>query len=178
MEQVRTGPKLLRLQEYDLALCIACNRAAVNAEVRRFFSAVSRLGDGLFWYAVIALLPVVYGRPGLHASLNMALTGAVAVAVYKVLKHRTTRPRPFAVSPAVRRATQPLDNYSFPSGHTLHAVAFTLTAGAHHPELTLVLAPFALLVAVSRLVLGLHYPSDVIAGAGIGAALGYALLFV
>ena len=65
----------------------------------------------------------------------------------------------------------PLDEFSFPSGHTLHAVAFTAVACAWYPPLALLLVPFALLVAASRVVLGLHYPSDVLAAIAIGGAL-------
>jgi undecaprenyl-diphosphatase len=67
-----------------------------------------------------------------------------------------------------------LDTFSFPSGHTLHAVAFTLVACSYYPGLTAVLMPFTLLTAASRVVLGLHYPSDVLAGAAIGAAVALA----
>lgn len=52
----------------------------------------------------------------------------------------------------------PLDEFSFPSGHTLHAVAFSLVAMAHYPVLAWALVPFTASVAVSRVVLGLHYP--------------------
>ena len=65
----------------------------------------------------------------------------------------------------------PLDEYSFPSGHTLHAVSFTLIAVHYYPKLAWLLLPFAVLVALSRVVLGLHYPSDVLAGALLGAGL-------
>jgi undecaprenyl-diphosphatase len=68
-------------------------------------------------------------------------------------------------------AMPPLDRYSFPSGHTLHAVSFTWQAVAHFPQLAWILIPLALLIALSRVVLGLHYPTDVIAGAAVGALL-------
>ena len=65
----------------------------------------------------------------------------------------------------------PLDRYSFPSGHTLHAVCFTWQAVAHFPELAWVLVAAATLIALSRVILGLHYPTDVVAGGTIGALL-------
>ncbi|MFP4516233.1 MAG: phosphatase PAP2 family protein, partial [Desulfovibrionales bacterium] len=69
--------------------------------------------------------------------------------------------------------TAPLDWYSFPSGHTLHAVSFTIVVMAYFPVLGLVLIPFSVLIALSRLVLGLHYPSDVLAGSCIGAMVAF-----
>lgn len=67
---------------------------------------------------------------------------------------------------------------SFPSGHTLHAVSFTILFTHYEPALLAVTAPFAVLVATSRVVLGLHYPSDVMAGALIGASLATTSLAV
>jgi undecaprenyl-diphosphatase len=80
--------------------------------------------------------------------------------------------------PAVTAAALPLDEFSFPSGHTLHAVAFTLIATANYPDLSLLLFPLAALIAASRLVLGLHYPSDVLAGGAIGGVIASALLAI
>ena len=68
-------------------------------------------------------------------------------------------------------AGAPLDRYSFPSGHTLHAVSFAWQVSAHFPELGWVLIPLAALIAGSRVVLGLHYPTDVLVGGLIGASL-------
>lgn len=102
----------------------------------------------------------------------MALTGALGIIVYKVLKRFVVRERPFITHAAIDLAMPPLDRYSFPSGHTLHAVCFTLQATVHFPQLGGVLIPLALTIAGSRVVLGLHYPTDVLAGAALGASLG------
>jgi undecaprenyl-diphosphatase len=65
----------------------------------------------------------------------------------------------------------PLDKFSFPSGHTLHAVVFSTVVLSYYPALSIVVLPFTVMVGLSRVVLGLHYPSDVLAGALIGAAI-------
>jgi undecaprenyl-diphosphatase len=92
--------------------------------------------------------------------------------VYKLLKRGTLRPRPYQVQASIAQGASPLDTFSFPSGHTLHAVGFSVVALAYYPSLAALLVPFALLTAGSRVVLGLHYPSDVLAGAALGALIG------
>ena len=125
----------------------------------------------MFWYALMAALVLLDGLDGLKASVHLAATGALALLLYKLLKRWTRRPRPFASDVRIRAWVAPLDEFSFPSGHTLHAVAFTLVALAHYPVLAWLLIPFTASVAVSRVALGLHYPSDVLAATVIGSAL-------
>jgi undecaprenyl-diphosphatase len=151
--------------------CLACNRWLLGAGVAEGFGLISRLGDGAFWYALILGLAGLGGATGRHAALQMTLTGLSAALLYRVLKRYTRRPRPFRTHREIIAPIAPLDEFSFPSGHTLHAVHFTILAVAHFPVLAPLLVPFALLVAASRVVLGLHYPSDVLAGAAIGAVL-------
>ena len=124
--------------------------------------------DGAAWYALMLLLPALYGERGLTSSLNMGTVAALNLTLYKLIKNLTDRPRPCVVDSNILLGTAPLDQYSFPSGHTMHAVAFSMIASAHHPELAWLLVPFTSLIGLSRVVLGLHYPSDVAAGALIG----------
>jgi len=142
----------------------------------RYFTTVSRLGDGVFWYGLMAMLVVVNGATGLRAALHLAAIGVVALLLYRSLKRHTRRSRPFASDLRIRAWIAPLDEYSFPSGHTLHAVAFSVVAVAYYPKLGWLLIPFTASVAVSRVVLGLHYPSDVLAATGIGTLLAVASL--
>jgi len=162
---------MARIDAAEYGLCLRLNRGASGALPRRTFQIASRLGDGSVWYVLILCLPLLYGAAALRPALVMALTGALGVALYTLLKRLFVRERPFITHSAIDRCAAPLDRYSFPSGHTLHAVSFTWQACAHFPELAWLLLPLAALIAASRVVLGLHYPSDVLAGAAIGGAL-------
>ena len=159
-------------------LCLAMNRWGARHALRRLFGIVSRLGDGVFWYTLMGVLAALGGARGAVAALHMALTGLVAAAMYRALKRWTRRPRPFRAHDGIVAYIAPLDEFSFPSGHTLHAVSFTLIALAYFPVLAPLLIPFTVLVAMSRVVLGLHYPSDVLAATLIGSGLGALSLWV
>ena len=168
----------VRFGEREQAWCLSANRWGARRAVRLYFKAVSRLGDGAFWYALMAVLAFVDGWNGLDAAAHMAVVGGVSALLYRRLKRWTRRPRPFATDQRIRAWIAPLDEYSFPSGHTLHAVGFSIVACAYIPELAWLLVPFTASVAISRVVLGMHYPSDVAAAMGIGALLGGATLLL
>lgn len=160
-----------RWNSHDAGWCLRGNRLCARNGVLRYFALVSRLGDGVAWYALMGVLVAVGGERGGWAAVHMAAIGVVSLLLYKALKRWTRRPRPFASDVRIRAWVAPLDEFSFPSGHTLHAVGFTLVALAYFPVLAWVLVPFTASVALSRVVLGLHYPSDVLAATAIGCAL-------
>jgi undecaprenyl-diphosphatase len=163
---------------WDEAWCVRLNRASGVPWVRALLRAVSRLGDGAFWYVLMGAILLADGPSAAGPVLRMAVVGALGLGLYRWLKKRTSRPRPYQVRAAIRLGADPLDQFSFPSGHTLHAVAFSVLMTAYHPPLAWLVWPFALPVAASRVVLGLHYPTDVLAGAAIGGTLATVALLL
>jgi undecaprenyl-diphosphatase len=157
-----------RLSRIELPVCLHWNRIARWRGARSVFQIASRLGDGVFWYTLMAALLVYHDSSAIRPVLHMVVVGLLCTLIYKWLKEKTLRPRPYEVFPVICVAMAPLDRFSFPSGHTLHAVSFSLIACHYYPALIPWLVPFAILVAASRLALGLHYPSDVLAGGFIG----------
>ncbi len=167
-----------RAKALDSALCIRVNQTSRYQWIRVWFRLVSRLGDGVFWYTVMLGIVATQGMSGLLPVFNMASVGLIGTVFYKWIKGKTLRPRPYEVHQDIWLTGRPLDRFSFPSGHTLHAVAFSTVALFYYPVLFPVVVPFAVMVALSRVVLGLHYPSDVIIGALIGFSLSTLSLMV
>ncbi len=123
------------------------------------------------WLVLAGALALFGGRRGQRAAgrglTAIAIAAAVANGPAKLLVRRR---RPFSRSrPALIRVPR---STSFPSGHTAAALAFATGASAELPVLAPVLVPLAGAVAYSRVHTGVHYPSDVAAGAGIGIGSG------
>ncbi len=174
----RIRPALARFDQAEVKLCQALNNVRRHRVLGDLFRVVGRVSDGMCWYVLLACFPVLYGWAGIRASLHMGIMALIGVGVYKALKKLATRERPYITHDSIDLAGAPLDRYSFPSGHTMHAVSFTLLAGYHVPQWWLPLTCFGILVALSRVVLGLHYPTDVLAGGLIGGTLAAASLGV
>jgi undecaprenyl-diphosphatase len=163
-------PLQQQIKTWDMELCAFCNRQSRNFTIRNLFRLVSRLGDGVFWYTLMIVLLLQYQGEAIKPVLHMVVVGLIGTLLYKFIKGKTLRPRPFNVYPAIKCVGKTLDQFSFPSGHTMHAVAFGIVAVSYFPALIWLVIPFSTLVALSRPILGLHYPSDVLAGAALGAA--------
>jgi undecaprenyl-diphosphatase len=160
------GRRAWTARERELALWL--HRASGSRAIAWTLVAVSWMGDGWCWYLLIASLPWWGGSTGTTSAAYMLALGAVNLVFYKALKQRVARPRPYVNCPGIRACCRSLDEYSFPSGHTMHAVAFSMVLAHYYPALGWPLWAFTVLLALSRVVLGLHYPSDVAIGAAIG----------
>jgi undecaprenyl-diphosphatase len=160
----------------DLSWAQWLHRAARYDRLVRVLVVVSRLGDGLFWYVLIAALALLGGTEERDVAMQMILAGALNLPLYFWLKRSIGRPRPFVRCPDIRACARALDKFSFPSGHTLHAFTFLAISTWYYPAAAVALVPMVVLIAVSRVALGLHYPSDVAAGAVLGTAVAAGVL--
>lgn len=164
-----------RISAFEIPFCRFCRHRA-GAKLQRFFAVVSKLGDGHYLYSTLLALVCLEGLGAWPALRHALLAAAISHLLYRVLKRGTARIRPFELFADLGSSVHALDRYSFPSGHTLHAVAFACVISAHYAGLVYLFAPFAAAVALSRIVLGLHFPTDVAAGATLGAAIAWLAL--
>ncbi|WP_136246593.1 phosphatase PAP2 family protein [Halomonas borealis] len=160
-----------RLDTLEWQLCQRLAGLSIHRPWRWSLRLASKAGDWPLWVALISVQPWLHGRDGWRLLLQYVLTALVAIAVYRWVKTRLCRERPFITFSGIACQEPARDRYSFPSGHTLHAVMFCTLSATHAPWLLPSLIPVATLIAVSRVGLGLHYISDVVAGAAIGYTL-------
>lgn len=120
-------------------------------------------------FAAVALL--LDGGEAFRLILACAISSALSLAIYPLLKELVRRERPIAFDSDLETGIAPMDRFSWPSGHSITAIAFLVPFGIAGTPLTALIAPFAFLVLWSRVALGHHYPSDIIGGAILGAVI-------
>ncbi|MFD1991356.1 phosphatase PAP2 family protein [Paenibacillus nicotianae] len=161
---------LIRLQTMEQHIFRWFNSRLHNKFLNLFFYYLTNLGGATFTIiatlAVWQLAPLPWSRAGLQAAVALVISH-VPVAIVKKLYPRI---RPYLAIPETITFRNPLTDHSFPSGHTTAIFSVTVPFMLTDPLMILLLLPFALIVAVSRMYLGLHYPSDVLVGAAIGTS--------
>jgi undecaprenyl-diphosphatase len=138
----------------------------------------TRGGDGWLWYA-LGLILLFYGGAYRYAAVAAATSAAgVGILLFRILKRSSRRKRPCEIEPHCWASILPPDKYSFPSGHSITAFAIAVTIGLFYPQLQGSLLVMAFLIAGSRIILGMHFLSDVLAGSAIGTMLGLASFYI
>jgi undecaprenyl-diphosphatase len=156
----------------DHRVMIRVNHWRAPRWMRLWMLAATRGGDGWLWYATGAMVGLFGGPARLVAILAATISVGVGVLLFLKLKRAFGRKRPCAMEPHCWATLLPPDQFSFPSGHTITAFAVALSLGGFYPAMLPGLLFCAASVAASRILLGMHFLSDVLAGAAIGAAVG------
>lgn len=162
--------KLHAFDTWAFHWCHGHGRATVLLTGSRW---LSRLGDGICYLLLgigLALWEAQDGEQFLQAGL---LTYAIELPLYLLLKNTIRRDRPCHRFAHCQAAIEPSDRFSFPSGHAAGAFVFAMLIAEFYPSLLPLGFLLAGLVGASRVLLGVHYPTDILAGAvlGIGSAL-------
>src|SRR5262249_40101705 len=148
------------------------NRWRAPRWIRIWMIAATRMGDGWIWYA-LGLLILGFGGEERFVAVGSAwLAALVGVLVFKGLKKLSQRPRPCQIEPHCWSKVLPPDQFSFPSGHTMTAFSVALVISYFYPGMEGPLYFLAFSIGISRVMLGMHFLSDVLAGVVLGVALG------
>jgi undecaprenyl-diphosphatase len=172
---------LAYVNDSDLRVAFRLNGWAPPAWFRTWMMLAKRLGDGWLW-AAGGLLFLAGGPSRPRNLLAAALAAALANAAIVLLKRRFRRARPSESGPhpafgVGRPECFAFDEFSFPSGHTLNAFTVATLVALQFPLLAPVVVVAASSVGVSRIVMGLHYLSDVLVGAILGTTIGSGAYF-
>lgn len=139
---------------------------------------VSRTADG-FYYPLIPLVLFATGHAlAVESLLALAIGFAIERPLYQALKRGFRRHRPAQALADFESVITPSDQFSFPSGHTSGAFLVATVAAGLFPPLCWLLYLWASLVGASRVFLGVHFPTDIVAGALMGASLGMLALAI
>jgi undecaprenyl-diphosphatase len=164
------------IERRDHGLMRRLNRWRAPRWIRYWMIAATRMGDGWLWYA-LGIILLLWGGPQRFSAVGAAGSAAIAgIIVFKALKRLSHRPRPCQLEPHCWSKVLPPDKFSFPSGHTMTAFSIALVLSYYYPPLEGTLLFLALSIGFSRIVLGMHFLSDVLAGIVLGVALGCAAI--
>lgn len=139
----------------------------------RIMPKITHIG-GPYFTVLSCLLLILFGKNSVKISALQALTTLTGSHMFvQILKRLCTRPRPYMVLPEANTFKCLLRDYSFPSGHATAIFSLAVSFSFSFPGLTIVFISLAVMVSISRIYMGLHYPSDVIIGSTMGIFFSY-----
>ncbi|HEY2421496.1 MAG TPA: phosphatase PAP2 family protein [Neobacillus sp.] len=157
---------------FDCRVLQKVNRHFDKKVLNLFFRTITNLGGAEITIAVTFLLLVLSSGDARLIALSSALALSASHIPVHFIKRLFPRKRPYLMIEDTRFPENPLQDHSFPSGHTTAIFSVMTPYILSLPQLSFILIPLGLSVGISRIYLGLHYPSDVLAGAILGTVAG------
>ena len=161
-----------RAQQWDDRALLAMARLRCQVRINLLFHLITKTGNGFFYVGVACLVGLF--DPDRFANFMTAAVSAFSLGLtaHPLIKKGVRRLRPYETHSEVRVDFKPLDRFSFPSGHTTHAFLMASLLIAFYPSLMVPAFLWAVMVGLSRVFLGVHYPTDVLAGMVLGLVCG------
>ena len=162
------------LYQIDLSIFYFFNHTIAMGFLDKFFSILTDVHSWYITYILlIGILLIKGGKKGRLAVLGIILAILVSDQFGDLIKHTLQRIRPCNALDDVRKIIGCAGGYSFPSNHSVNNFTAAFFFYKLYPNLKIPLFITATLIALSRVYLGVHYPSDILGGAIIGSAIGY-----
>lgn len=164
------------LYQYDSRMLLWCTHSKHHKRLSVVARMVSRTGDGYVQVLLPSLMLLIDGHTGEDFFLTVLIAFSIYLPIYWVLKHSLKRRRPPDVIPTFKSTIIASDKFSFPSGHSAAAFLFANLTALFYGTITWPLYLWASFVACSRVLLGVHFPSDILAGIGLGTVVAFYVL--
>jgi undecaprenyl-diphosphatase len=164
---------LQSLQTYDLRMLLWFFHRQHRALWIALSRALSRSGDGSLQLLLPSLSWLIDGSAGRRLFIATAAAFAIERPLYWYLKNSCQRRRPPEAIPQFQSVVTASDRFSFPSGHTCAAFVLATLVTLHYGAAAAPLYLWAVGVALSRIVLGVHFPTDTLAGAILGTLIAW-----
>jgi len=167
-----------KINSYDLLAFKWCLSRKYSEQVARVSRWISRLGDGVYYLIfglVLLWLEPAHGKEFFQCAL---LAFCFELPSYLILKNSIKRQRPNDVLQEFVAYLVPSDKFSFPSGHTAAAFLMATMVSYYYPPFTPLAYLIATMIGSSRVLLGVHFPTDILAGMILGLVSAYSALTI
>jgi len=161
------------IEQRDLRLMRLLHRWRAPRPIRVLMLMMSRLGNGWLWYSLGVFILICGGGDRYRAFFAGALSALLAILIFQRVKPLSRRRRPCEIEPHCWAVITPPDRFSFPSGHAMTSFGIAIAVGSFYPQYQPGLLGIAALIAISRIVLGMHFLTDIVVGALLGTLIGY-----
>lgn len=164
-----------RIQRKDTSILMIFNSSIKCKILDIFMPIVTYVGSAVFGILFCAISTIYFKT----RVFGMEVTGALLISslVARFIKVHVSRIRPYVTLQNLYIRKIGIDNYSFPSGHTTATFSIAVMIALNIPTLGIFSMLIAITVGVSRMYLGVHYPSDVLVGMLLGTVTSLCIYF-